>query len=72
MLKKEEEKPLPDYKIKEILSYGDKVKESAEGDHIKSTDDAKEGQFNEIKIEETKLEDIEGDTPKPKKKHHEE
>jgi hypothetical protein len=27
MLKKDEEKPLPDYKIKEILSYGDKVKE---------------------------------------------
>jgi len=35
MLKKEPEKALPDYKIKEILSYGDKVSDQSEGSKLK-------------------------------------
>jgi len=35
MLKKEPEKDLPEYKIKEILSYGDSVKDHSEGGHLK-------------------------------------
>lgn len=34
MLKKEPEKPLADYQIKEILQYGDKVKDQSEGGRI--------------------------------------
>lgn len=77
MLKKEPEKALPDYKIKEILSYGDKVTNQADGKAIPQQTEAanKEGNsFGELSIEVDKLEDIEEDSskvvkPKKKKQH---
>ena len=40
MLKKEPEKPLADYQIKEILEYGDKVKDQSQGGHMVQKDEA--------------------------------
>jgi len=70
MLKKGPEKALPEYKIKEILSYQDKVKDQAEGAHITTPDHVDDSE-TKISVEVSKLEDIETDTPKPKKHHQE-
>lgn len=78
MLKKEPEKALPDYQIKEILSYGDKVTDQSNG-KVMSQDAAPApsntgNAFGELAIEVNTLEDIDEDQKvvKPKKKHHHE
>jgi len=75
MLKKEPEKALPDYKIKEILSYGDKVTEQSDSKNMLKDAVQGGGSFGELAIEVNKLEDIDDDQMKvkpKKKKHHEE
>lgn len=67
MLKKGPEKAMPDYQIKEILSYGDKVNDQSERGNLVSKDDDKDssntsgGQFGTLAIEVNKLEDTDGD-----------
>lgn len=80
MLKKEPEKAMPDYQIKEILSYGDKVTDQSNGKVMSQvaaapTASATGGNaFGELAIEVNKLEDIDEDQKvvKSKKKHHHE
>jgi len=69
---------MPDYKIKEILSYGDKVTDQADGKTLvkDQKDSQDQNKFGELAIEVNKLEDIEEDSTKVvksrKDRHHEE
>ena len=70
MLKKDAEKQIPEYEIKEILSYGDKVNNQSEGKALNQKDiqaNSKKESFGELAIEVNKLEDIEDSTRAVKK-----
>ena len=52
---------MPDYKIKEILSYGDKVTDQSDGKKMSQDESGSGMNFGELAIEVNKLEDIDED-----------